>query len=184
MGFIEETGAAQYYRDARILPIYEGTTAIQANDLVGRKTLRDQGAAAQTILAAIDETIAALAAADAGDAAAACAAMQARLTEGRNALARVVAFVLERGGRDPNAVFAGSVPYLKLAGIVLSGWQMARALLASVARRREDPAFHGTKIATAHFFAEHLLPQAAALEASILATGAVSALCALREDQF
>jgi alkylation response protein AidB-like acyl-CoA dehydrogenase len=184
MGFIEETGAAQYYRDARILPIYEGTTAIQANDLVGRKTLRDQGAAAQTILAAIDETIAALAAADAGDAAAACAAMQARLTEGRNALARVVAFVLERGGRDPNAVFAGSVPYLKLAGIVLSGWQMARALLASVARRSEDPAFHGTKIATAHFFAEHLLPQAAALEASILATGAVSALCALREDQF
>ena len=184
MGFIEETGAAQYYRDARILPIYEGTTAIQANDLIGRKTLRDQGAAAQMILAAIDETMAALAGADAGEAAAACAAMQARLSEGRNALARVVAFVLERGSRDPNAVFAGSVPYLKLAGIVLSGWQMARALLVSVAKRRDDPAFHGAKIATAHFFAEQLLPQAAALEASIVATGAVSALCALREDQF
>jgi len=184
MGFIEETGAAQFYRDARILSIYEGTTAIQANDLVGRKTLRDGGATARTIIAAIDRTLADLKAADAGNAARAFDAMHQRLSAGRDALANVVQHVVDNGKRDPNGVFAGSVLYLKLAGIVLSGWQMARALLAAQRKHAEDPSFYGAKIATAHFFADYLLPQAQALEISILAARGDDGLFALTEEQF
>jgi alkylation response protein AidB-like acyl-CoA dehydrogenase len=179
MGFIEETGAAQYYRDARILPIYEGTTAIQANDLVGRKTLRDGGAVAQSLLREIDETIDALK--SQGDQA--LRSMVTQLAAGRRALAGVVAFVVERAKSDPNAVFAGSVPYLKLAGLVLGGWQMARAALAARAKRAEDPSFYGAKVATAQFFAEHLLPQAAALEAAIVSAKGGEGWLALDSEQ-
>ncbi|GJH25073.1 acyl-CoA dehydrogenase [Caballeronia novacaledonica] len=180
MGFIEETGAAQHLRDARILTIYEGTTAIQANDLIGRKTVRDGGAAARAILAQIDETLAALEQHDG----AAFDAMHRRLTAGRAALASTVDFVLRKAKDDPNAVFAGGVAYLKLAGIVLSGWQMARALIVANARRADDPAFYGAKIATAHFFADHVLPQAVALEASIVSAKGDQGMFALAEDQF
>jgi alkylation response protein AidB-like acyl-CoA dehydrogenase len=179
MGFIEETGAAQYYRDARILPIYEGTTAIQANDLVGRKTLRDGGAVAQSLLREIDGTIDALK--SQGDQA--LRSMVTQLAAGRRALAGVVAFVVERAKSDPNAVFAGSVPYLKLAGLVLGGWQMARAALAARAKRAEDPSFYGAKVATAQFFAEHLLPQAAALEAAIVSAKGGEGWLALDSEQ-
>ncbi|WP_179405226.1 acyl-CoA dehydrogenase [Burkholderia guangdongensis] len=187
MGFIEETGAAQFYRDARILPIYEGTTAIQANDLVGRKTLRDGGAVAKAILAEIDATLAELKAADAGDATdarRAFDAMHARLSAGRDALSNVVEFVVANAKGDPNAVFVGSVLYLKLAGIVACGWQMARAMLAAQRRRAEDPSFYGAKIATAHCFADYVLPQVIALEASILAARNGEGALALTEDQF
>jgi alkylation response protein AidB-like acyl-CoA dehydrogenase len=180
MGFIEETGAAQHYRDARILTIYEGTTAIQANDLIGRKTVRDNGAAAHAVFAQIDETLAALARHDG----AAFDTMHHRLKAGRDAFANVVEFVLQNTKRDPNAVFFGSVPYLKLAGIVLCGWQMARALIASTQKHADDPSFHGAKIATAHFFADHILPQAVALEASIVASSGNQGVLALAEDQF
>jgi alkylation response protein AidB-like acyl-CoA dehydrogenase len=180
MGFIEETGAAQHYRDARILTIYEGTTAIQANDLIGRKTLRDNGAAARAILAQIDETLAALEQHDG----AAFDAMHRRLSAGRAALASTVEFMLQNAKADPNAVFAGSVAYLKLAGIVLSGWQMARALIVAQTKLADDPAFYGAKIATAHFFADHLLPQAVALEASIVSAKSDQGVLALAEDQF
>lgn len=167
MGFIEETGAAQHYRDARILPIYEGTTAIQANDLVGRKTLKDRGATVRMLLEEIDTTLTALASADAGQTSAAVRAMHAQLGEARRAYAEVIDFVLRTAESDPKAVYAGSVPYLKLAGIVLSGWQMARALLAAIARGDEDPGFSAAKVASAHFFADHLLPQARALAHAI-----------------
>ncbi|WP_018433358.1 acyl-CoA dehydrogenase [Paraburkholderia atlantica] len=180
MGFIEETGAAQYYRDARILPIYEGTTAIQANDLIGRKTLRDGGKVAQELLAGIAETVEALGAQQG----AAFASMRTQLAQGQRALGAVVDFVVTNAKSDPNAVFAGSVPYLKLAGIVLGGWQMARAQLAAAARRDEDPAFHDAKIATARFYAEHVLPQAAALEVSIVSAKGGEGVLALSEDQF
>ncbi|RLK44471.1 acyl-CoA dehydrogenase [Cupriavidus plantarum] len=173
MGFIEETGAAQHYRDARILPIYEGTTAIQANDLVGRKTLRDGGAVARDILSRIAETEAALSGHP---------AVRTQLARAREALADVVTFVVDNAKADPNAVFAGSVPYLRLCGIVFSGWQMARALLAAEARRGDDPSFYDAKIATAQFYAQHLLPQAAALRDAIV-EGAAS-VNALTEDQF
>ncbi|MGO4327277.1 acyl-CoA dehydrogenase [Cupriavidus sp. 2TAF22] len=178
MGFIEETGAAQHYRDARILPIYEGTTAIQANDLVGRKTLRDGGAVARAICAQIAETEAALGKQDG----AAFAAVQAQLAKGRTALEAVVAFVASNAKADPNAVFAGSVPYLKLCGIVFSGWQLGRAMLVAQAKRGEDASFHDAKIATAHFFAEHILSQASGLRDAVVAGAAP--VNALSEAQF
>jgi 3-(methylthio)propanoyl-CoA dehydrogenase len=180
MGFIEETGAAQFYRDARILPIYEGTTAIQANDLIGRKTLRDGGAVAQALLAEIAQTVEQLG----REQDAACASMQRQLEQGRRSLEAAVKFVLENAKRDPNAVFAGSVPYLKLAGIVLGGWQMARALLVAKQKHGDDPSFYGAKIATAQFFAEHVLSQAAAFEAAIVSAKGDEGVLALSEDQF
>ncbi|WP_186139083.1 acyl-CoA dehydrogenase [Burkholderia gladioli] len=180
MGFIEETGAAQYYRDARILAIYEGTTAIQANDLVGRKTVRDGGAVAKSLLAGIDETVEALGAQDTP----AFAAMRRHLADGAKSLAAAVEFVVANTKGDPNAVFLGSVPYLKLAGIVLCGWQMGRALLAAQARRADDPAFHDAKIAIAQFYAQHVLVQAPAIAASIVSATGQDSVLALTEGQF
>lgn len=181
MGFIEETGAAQYYRDARILTIYEGTTAIQANDLVARKTLRDGGAAAMRIVAQVRETARQLIAHRDVD----LAATGGRLARGAQALEEAVAYALAHAQADLKGVYAGSVPYLKLAGIVLGGWQMARAALAARARLDGgdgDADFYRAKIATARFFAEHLLLQADACRAAIV-DGAASVL-ALDEEQF
>ncbi|MDE1183613.1 acyl-CoA dehydrogenase [Paraburkholderia sp.] len=180
MGFIEETGAAQYYRDARILPIYEGTTAIQANDLIGRKTVRDGGAVAKKLLADVAQTVEALG----GKEGAAFGSMKKQLAAAHDALASVVDFVVENTRRDPNAVFAGSVPYLKLAGIVLGGWQMARALLIATDKRDEDPSFYGAKIATAQFYADHVLSQASGLAASAVSAKSGEGVLALSEDQF
>ncbi|MGZ5155746.1 MAG: acyl-CoA dehydrogenase [Caldimonas sp.] len=159
MGFIEETGAAQYLRDARILTIYEGTTAIQANDLVGRKTGRDGGRVAKAIAAQIAATEAELGASRS----AAAASMLKCLKAARQAFEQVVDFVVRESKADPNAVFAGSVPYLMLAGNVMAGWQMARALLAAerrLAAGEGDRAFLEAKVATARFYAEHLLSKA------------------------
>jgi hypothetical protein len=106
------------------------------------------------------------------------------LSAGRRALAHVVEFVVATTASDPNAVFAGGVPYLKLAGIVLSGWQMARALLVATDRQQEDPPFYGAKRATAHFFADHVLPQALSLEVSIVSANGQQGMLALAEEQF
>ncbi|WP_312758500.1 acyl-CoA dehydrogenase, partial [Pulveribacter sp.] len=170
MGFIEETGAAQYYRDARILPIYEGTTAIQANDLVGRKTGRDGGATARAIAAQIEKTESELRA-SASDAA---RSMATRLAAARTAFLEVVDFVVGAAKQDPNAVFAGSVPYLMLAGNLVAGWQMARALLVAerLAATGQDAAFMQAKVATARFYAEHILVLAPALRDEIVHGGA------------
>ncbi|WP_118180772.1 acyl-CoA dehydrogenase [Paraburkholderia phosphatilytica] len=180
MGFIEETGAAQYYRDARILPIYEGTTAIQANDLVGRKTLRDSGAVAERLLSGIGETVSALKKQNGP----AFRSMATQLEAGQRALTSVVEYVVKHGQHDPNAVFAGSVPYLKLAGIVLGGWQMARALLVASAKKSNDPSFYEAKIATAQFYAEHVLSQAGALETAIVSAKGGEGVLALSAEQF
>ncbi|MDQ3061040.1 MAG: acyl-CoA dehydrogenase [Pseudomonadota bacterium] len=170
MGFIEETGAAQHYRDARILTIYEGTTAIQANDLVGRKTLRDKGAVAKALCAKIAATEQALAAQDSED----CAAMLGALRQGRLALESVIDFILANGKSEPKAVYAGAVNYLKLAGIVLCGWQMARALMVAHDKQGSDPAFFAAKQITARFYAETVLPQAAGLAQSIREAGSTT----------
>ncbi len=166
MGFIEETGAAQHLRDAKILTIYEGTTAIQANDLVGRKTARDGGAVARAVAAQIEATEAALQArpSDAGR------KMARRLGAARQAFLDVVAFVVERSKANPNDVYAGSVPYLMLAGTVVSGWQMARALMVAEDRLAEgfEADFMRAKIVTAQFHADHILTQAPALRDSIV----------------
>jgi butyryl-CoA dehydrogenase len=180
MGFIEETGAAQFYRDARILTIYEGTTAIQANDFVGRKTARDGGAVAKAFAAQMRATVDALVGEKQGDLAAI-----------RNALAAAIGdfeaaadFVVANFNADIRSVFAGSVPYLRLAGVVFGGWQMARA--AQVAARKlaagEDADFMRAKIATARFYADHVLSASSGLRASIV-NGAAGVL-ALTPEQF
>jgi alkylation response protein AidB-like acyl-CoA dehydrogenase len=167
MGFIEETGAAQFYRDARILTIYEGTTAIQANDLVGRKTARDSGQTARAIAAAIEVTEARL---EQSGSAAALSFLD-RLRAAREAFVEVVEFVVAGVRKTPNEVFAGSVPYLMLAGNLVAGWQMARALLAAeqgLAGGNPGDPFLRAKIATARFYADHILVKVPALRDSIV----------------
>ena len=178
MGFIEETGAAQFYRDARILPIYEGTTAIQANDLIGRKTLRDGGATVAFILKEIATTEAQLATSNTSTA----QSMRTQLQAGREALQQAVQFIAANAKTETKVVFAGSVTYLRLCGLVLCGWQMARALLAAQIKEQEDPEFYSAKIATARFYAEHLLSQAPGLSVAITQGG--HSANALNENQF
>jgi alkylation response protein AidB-like acyl-CoA dehydrogenase len=169
MGFIEETGAAQYYRDSRILPIYEGTTAIQANDLVGRKTSRDGGALAKAIAAQIADTEGQLAARPS----AAGKKLAAQLKAARESFLQVVDFVVANVKTKPNDVFAGSVPYLMLAGNLVSGWQMARALIVAEDKLAagEDAEFMAAKIATARFYGDHILARVASLRDTILHGG-------------
>ena len=166
MGFIEETGAAQYLRDAKILTIYEGTTAIQANDLIGRKTSRDGGQTAKAIAAQIEATEGELIAQGSADA----VAVAERLRAARQAFVDVVSFVAEHTRSNPNAVFAGSVPYLMLAGNVVAGWQMARSLLVAQQELAKgiNVDFMKAKITTARFYADHLLTKAPGMRDSIV----------------
>lgn len=166
MGFIEETGAAQYYRDAKILTIYEGTTAIQANDLVGRKTSRDGGQIAKGIAGQVEATEADLLASGSAHA----LAVAKRLKAARLAFIDVVDFVAGNTKASPNAVFAGSVPYLMLAGNLMAGWQLARSLLVAekAIAAGDDVAFMQAKITTARFYADHLLSKAGGLRDSIV----------------
>ena len=166
MGFIEETGAAQYYRDAKILTIYEGTTAIQANDLIGRKTGRDGGQTAKGIAAQIALTEAELIKSGSVNA----VAVAARLQAAREAFLKVVAFVVSGAKTSPNAVFAGSVPYLMLTGNLVAGWQMGRALLAAelALTQGDDAVFMQSKITTARFYADHILVKVPGLCDSIV----------------
>lgn len=181
MGFIEETGAAQHYRDSRILTIYEGTTAIQANDLVGRKTSRDGGAVAKAVLVQVRATVAELQKNQNAD----LQAIGKQLAEGAQALDEVVSFVTANFKTDIKAVFAGSVLYLKLAGIVLGGWQMGRAALvaeAKLAADAGDASFLKAKIVTARFFADHVMAQAHAYRHAIV--DGASGVMGLTEEQF
>jgi len=166
MGFIEETGAAQYYRDAKILTIYEGTTAIQANDLIGRKTGRDGGQTAKGIAAQVAKTEAELRQSGSANA----KVVAARLQAAREAFLNVVNFVVSDVKANPNAVFAGSVPYLMLTGNLVAGWQMARALLVAEAQvaKGEDVAFMQAKITTARFYADHILVKVPGMRDSIV----------------
>jgi 3-(methylthio)propanoyl-CoA dehydrogenase len=164
MGFIEETGAAQYYRDAKILTIYEGTTAIQANDLVGRKTSRDGGQLARGIAGQIEVTEAALVKRDSVAARAVLKALRAS----REDFIAVVDYIAGSAKSNPNAAYAGSVPYLMLAGNLVAGWQLARALMAAEDALATDKEFMAAKITTARFYAEHILPRTASLRAAIV----------------
>jgi butyryl-CoA dehydrogenase len=181
MGFIEETGAAQYSRDARIITIYEGTTGIQANDLVGRKTARDEGATAKRIAAQIDKVAAHLASHDD----ASLNAIGVRLAAATAALQNAIDWMLSSYVSKPRTAFAGSVPYLNLWGVVCGGWQMARAAKVAVDRLAQgegDATFMRTKIATARFYAESLLPLAEAYAQAVV-SGSPTAL-ALTAEQF
>ena len=181
MGFIEATGAAQYLRDARITAIYEGTTGIQAADLVGRKIGFEKGATAALIIAEMRGDIARLALHTQAE----VAALHAALTRAVDALDAATQWVVTTFPADANAVAAVSVPYLKLWGIVAGGWLMGRAAEIAAARFAEaqgDLRFYRTKIATARFYVEHILPQAPAL-AEEICSGAASVLL-LEEDAF
>ncbi|MDO9603766.1 acyl-CoA dehydrogenase [Hydrogenophaga sp.] len=180
MGFIEETGAAQYYRDAKILTIYEGTTAIQANDLVGRKTARDGGTGAKAIAAQIEKTESELAQRDSANA----KAVLKRLKAAREAFVDVVGFMAANTRSNPNAAFAGSVPYLMLAGNLMAGWQLARSLIVAEDQLAAgtDAAFMQAKITTARFYADHILSRAPGVRDSIV-EGA-DAVTAMAVDAF
>jgi hypothetical protein len=179
-GYIEETGAAQHLRDARILAIYEGTTGIQANDLIGRKILRDGGRAMHALVAEIGGVAETLERASSPD----LAAIGARLSEGAQALADAVDWILATGASDLPAVLAGAVPFLHLAGVVCGGWQMARA--AEAAQRKLDAGdgdpFYRAKVATARFYADQELTRARGL--SDATVSAAAGTLALAETDF
>jgi alkylation response protein AidB-like acyl-CoA dehydrogenase len=178
MGFIEETGAAQHLRDARISTIYEGTTGIQANDLIGRKMARDGGATFKAVIAMMRGVDAELA----GQAP--LAALHRRFAAAIEALAGAGDWLVATYGTDIRAASAGAVPFLTLFGIVAGGWQMARAALVAQARidaGDADP-FYPAKIITARYFADHQLTQAAGLASSV--TDGASGVMALPEEQF
>jgi acyl-CoA dehydrogenase len=161
MGYIEETGACQFLRDARIAPIYEGTTGIQAADLAGRKLASDQGAAMAALVAEIREVVLELE----RSADTQVASVGTALVAGVQALDDATAWMLHALATQPDAALASSVDYLMLTGYVCGGWQMGRAALAASRKSaaNEDPDFHRTKLATARFYADKVLPKANAL---------------------
>jgi alkylation response protein AidB-like acyl-CoA dehydrogenase len=166
MGYVEETGIAQYYRDIRIAQIYEGTTGIQGNDFLGRKFLKDMGKTAMLLLGRMSETVRACAESDDDDvkaigvqfAAAVAALQEASMWMGGNAM------------KDVRGTFAGAVPFLMLWGFVSGGWQMARAALVAAKKLGSDP-FYAAKLATARYYADHILPKALGYRHEIIAGG-------------
>jgi alkylation response protein AidB-like acyl-CoA dehydrogenase len=176
MGFIEETGAAQHLRDARITTIYEGTTGIQASDLVGRKIAREGGATAKAVVSLWRQFDADLAKSKNPD----IQAIRAAFAAGVQAVSEGVEFICSE--KNPHNAFAGAVPFLKLMGVVAGGWQMARAALAAEKNMASDKAFYEAKIKTARFYADHVLVQAPALGNTVVKGGA--AVMALDDDQF
>ncbi len=181
MGFIEETGASQHLRDARITPIYEGTTGIQANDLVGRKVLRDKGRAVSALIDSMRDTVSQLTKSKdtvAGD-------MREALSAGLDDAAQSTQWLLTSHEEDPRLPLAASVHYLRLLGTVVGGWQMARAAL--IARNKVEAGdtntrFYEAKVVTAHFYATQIMPQTQALLRAI--TQGSSAALALEDEQF
>ena len=177
MGFVEETGAAQHMRDARILPIYEGTTGIQAIDFVGRKIMYDGGEAIGELVAEMRALDDALAADER------LAEIRSALTDGVDQLQSATTWLLQQGPLDPNAPGSASVNLLMLTGTVVGGWQMARAGLAVVnGAASDDPAFAESKLVTTRFYAQHILPKSRGLAAAAMA--GPDCVMALSEEQF
>ena len=168
-GFIEETGAAQHYRDARIMPIYEGTTAIQSNDLIGRKVIRGDGATAEALFAQIDETVARLRSADAAtpDASAVAARAADRLERGVAAARRATSDILGFAS-SPRDAHAGSVPYLLLLGVLSGAWMHALAVVA-VSGHEQPHADDAARLRAADFYGAHHLPRVHALAETVAA---------------
>ncbi len=168
MGFIEETGVAQYMRDARITSIYEGTTGIQALDLIGRKTASENGLTARRLLAEAIEVAGRLEALEG------FAGFAANLRSAVADAEHGVAYILEHFASQPALPAAGSVPFLKLMGIVLGGWQLGRAVLEIQRLKGDaeaDADFFHAKEVTTRFYGEHLLPQTGGLAAAIVNGG-------------
>ncbi|MGI9265071.1 MAG: acyl-CoA dehydrogenase [Gammaproteobacteria bacterium] len=180
MGYIEDTGSAQHFRDGRITTIYEGTTGIQASDLVGRKILRDEGQAMRSLLGDIrafektmptdDERLAIL---------------RRELTSGREALADVTDWILTNAPSDRNAAGSVSVNLLMLMGTVIAGWHMARAAISAIKKLdggTTEGSFYETKLVTARFYAEQVMPRIRAYRDAVV-SGSESTM-ALEEHQF
>ena len=181
MGYIEETGAAQYYRDARITTIYEGTTGIQANDLLGRKTARDGGANAMLVSAEIGKVAAELAASSDPQ----LAAIGRRLGPAVAALDKGIGWVVASFGTRPREAHAGAAAYLRLWGTVAGGWQLGRAALVAARQLADgvgDARFLTAKILTARYYADALLPLAEASLATLVDAG--ESAVALPADAF
>ena len=180
VGFVEETGAAQYYRDSRITTIYEGTTGIQANDLIGRKLARAEqpGAAMADLLAEMTATAEALAADSE------LATLAGHLKSGIAALREATDWQLANYGPNPQAAAAGAVSYLRLTGIVVGGWLMAQSAAIARARLAEGStdSYYTAKLATANYFAAHQMPFAVAYAAEV--TGGSASTLGLDEPLF
>jgi 3-(methylsulfanyl)propanoyl-CoA dehydrogenase len=168
LGYVEETGVAQYLRDSRIAPVYEGTNGIQAIDLVLRKVPMRGGAAVADLLAqmaALDGELAAAGPELAG--------VRSALARGVSTLREATGWIASRGPAEPNDALAGATPYLRLFGLVTGGWLLARSALAASRRLRHasgsDAVFLKDKIGTARFYAGQLLPQAAGLLPAVTA---------------
>lgn len=161
MGFIEDTGVAQHFRDARIAPIYEGTNGIQSIDLIGRKLALDGGEAVRTFLAEAAEVAASCAHGDAG-----LASIGAELARAHAACAEATSWLQAAMRSSPYEALPGSQPYLQMMGLLAGGFYLARGALAArrmMAEEGQDQAFLGTRISVAQFFAEQLLPRAVSL---------------------
>ena len=181
MGYVEETGAAQHLRDARITPIYEGTTGIQAGDLIGRKIARDGGRTAFRILSDMSTVQEQLIAAGSPI----LSPIAERLSIGAAALRRCIDFVVEHYDRSPKVAAAGAVPLLELFGIVAGGWQMARAALAADERLRQgasDTGYLEAKLLTTRFYADHVMTKADGLAETVL--HGADAVLAYPDDHF
>ena len=163
MGYVEETGVAQHYRDARIMPIYEGTTAIQSNDLIGRKVLRDGGATAEQLFVLIDETAEALRGTADGVAARTAARRSAAVASARSATSALLGFA-----DSPRDAAAVSVPYLKLLGLLAGGWMHALAVAAVVAHETTEDT-DAARLTAADFYGAHHLPGVHALAETVAA---------------
>jgi hypothetical protein len=174
MGYIEETGAAQYFRDSRISAIYEGTTGIQANDLVGRKVGREGGQTALALIAEMEKIPPLLLATNDAN----LKVVAAQLTSSINSAKRATEWIVTMWPNSPAAVFAGAVHYLKLMGTVTGGWMMARAALAAAKQIKTgegDGDYLKAKIMTTRFYADHILTMAPSF-ADALTQGADSVL--------
>ena len=181
MGFIEETGAAQHLRDARILPIYEGTNGIQARDLVGRKVAKDGGETMLGLVAEMRALAEELKAAPGDD----MEAIRDGVLASAEALEEATIWVAQSVKAELVTALAGSVPFLRLAGTALGGWLLARSAVVAqnrLATRDGDPAFMEAKLITARFYAEVILPPALAQLGPLQAAGRT--VFALREEQF
>ncbi|MDF1793845.1 MAG: acyl-CoA dehydrogenase [Thalassobaculaceae bacterium] len=184
MGFIEETGAAQHHRDARILPIYEGANGVQALDLVGRKVARDGGAAMGELISDIHATLADLSAETASDIR--LNAIHRHLSAGVTALSSATEWVVTTMPSDPASAASQSAVFLRMFGLVVGGWIMARSALAARALLKAgaegDERYLEAKLVTVHHYADHVLAQAPSLLGTITAGG--QTVMALAEDQF
>jgi hypothetical protein len=181
MGYIEETGAAQHFRDARIATIYEGTTGIQALDLVGRKVLRDSGLSIRSLIGEMREVANAVAKLDVDG----LDKLLRHYSEGLDALENATQWLLENYQADANAPGAVAVNFMMLMGTVCGGWQMARAVVVAAQKIEagvDDIDFYKTKIVTAIFYAEHFLPRSGAYLNAI--TAGSESIMALDIEQF